>query len=61
MESSKYLHGCKTLHQMILQGKIERAPLWIDDYNKVTNEIAGTICIGISFRNHYYVSVYDEN
>lgn len=54
------INGCKTLHKMIREGKIDRPYMWIDDYNQITNDIAGTICVGISFRNHFFVSVYGE-
>lgn len=57
---TKKLNGCRTLHEMVRNGQIEKAWLWIDDYNKVTNDIAGTIVVGISYQNHYHVSVYEE-
>jgi hypothetical protein len=48
------------LAKMIADGKIKRGGLFIDTYNQSVSEIAGTIQVGIDFRNIYYVTqVYE--
>ncbi len=52
--------GGKRLAKMLQDGKITRPYLWIDTYNQVVSDIAGTICCGVDFRNEHYVTVIDD-
>lgn len=52
--------GGVRLAQMIADGKIDRGGLFIDTYNQTTSDIAGTIQVGIDFRNIYYVTQVNE-
>lgn len=48
--------GGVRLAKMLADGKIDRGGLFIDTYNQTVSRIAGTIQVGIDFRNLYYVS-----
>ena len=52
--------GGKRLAELLQSGKIDRPYLWIDTYNQLVSDIAGTIHCGVDFRNNLYVSVEDE-
>jgi hypothetical protein len=52
--------GGKRLAWLLQSGKIDRPYLWIDTYNQLVSDIAGTIYCGVDFRNNHYVSVEDE-
>lgn len=52
--------GGVRLEKMIRHGQINKPYLWIDTYNQITSDIAGTIMVGVDFRNQFYVSVYGE-
>lgn len=44
-----------------MRDKVDRPWLFIDTYNQcVRDNIAGTILIGIDFRNMHYISVPDD-
>lgn len=45
------------MKKLLESGKVNRPYLWIDTYNQCVSDIAGTITIGVDFRNGYYVSV----
>ena len=45
------------LVNMLQHGQIDRPYLWIDEYNQIVSEIAGTICREINRISHHYVSV----
>ena len=49
--------GGVRLEKMLRGGQIYRPYLWIDTYNQVTNEIAGTIKARIDSNCMYFVSV----
>lgn len=49
--------GGVRLEKMLRGGQINRPYLWIDTYNQVTNEIAGTIKARIDSNCMYFVSV----
>lgn len=51
--------GGVRLEKMIRGGQITRPYLWIDTYNQVTNEIAGTIKARIDSNCMYFVSVIE--
>ena len=53
--------GGVRLAQMIERGQINRGGLFIDCYNQTVSTIAGTIQVGIDFRNIYYVTQIVEN
>ncbi len=52
--------GGVRLEKMIREGQINRPYLWIDTYNQVTNEVAGTIKARIDSNCMYFVSVPNE-
>ena len=53
--------GGKRLAKMIHDGKINKAYLWVDTYNQLVSEIAGTITCGVDFRGHTFITEnYDE-
>lgn len=45
------------LEKMIRGGQIQKPNLWVDAYNQVTGDIAGTILTRVDASNHYWVSV----
>lgn len=49
--------GGVRLEKMLRRGQIDKPYLWIDTYNQVTNEIAGTIKARIDSNCMYFVSV----
>ena len=53
--------GGVRLAQLKQTGKIDRPYLWIDTYNQLVSDIAGTIHCGVDFRNNLYVSVMADN
>jgi len=48
--------GGVRLAQLKQSGKIDRPYLWIDTYNQLVSDIAGTVHCGVDFRNNLYVS-----
>ena len=54
------LTGGVRLAKMLNDGKIGFPWLWIDTYNGVVNDIAGTIKLRIDTNNCYYVSVLEN-
>jgi hypothetical protein len=53
--------GGVRLEKMLRGGQIDKPYLWIDTYNQLVSDIAGTIHCGVDFRNNLYVSVNEEN
>lgn len=49
--------GGKRLEKMLRGGQIRHPYLWIDTYNQLTSEIAGTIKARIDTNSMYFVSV----
>ena len=52
--------GGVRLAQLKQSGKIDRPYLWIDTYNQLVSDIAGTVHCGVDFRNNLYVSDTNE-
>lgn len=57
MNMNREKTGGKRLAKMLGGGKITRPFLWIDTYNQITNDIAGTIKARIDGNCMYFVSV----
>ena len=59
---TKVKTGVVRLAQLKQSGKIDRPYLWIDTYNQLVSDIAGTVHCGVDFRNNLYVSdMADQN
>ena len=52
--------GGKHLAELLSSGKIDRPYLWIDTYNQLVSDIAGTIHCGVDYLNNHYISVEDN-
>lgn len=57
---SKEKSGGIRLARMIRGGLISKSYLWIDSYNQIVSDIAGTITTRIDGACQYFVSIEDE-
>lgn len=52
--------GIKRLENLLKSGKVPIRGVWLDAYNQVVSDIAGTIAARINDSNHFITILADE-